>query len=44
MEFPLFLSIGVMQTACSLCAGCPVCLGTPTPDFEFFIASLLFDA
>lgn len=38
MELPVFLSIYAGTAIdCVGCGACIACVGTPTPDFEFFI-------
>ncbi|MDI6884817.1 MAG: hypothetical protein QMD22_00420 [archaeon] len=32
---------GVTGTECAACLACVACAGTPTPDLEFFLVSLI---
>jgi len=41
MQLPVFLSVSQIASDCAYCWACGVCLGTPTPDFEFFVAALV---
>jgi len=41
MQLPAFLGISQVASDCAYCLACWACLGTPTPDFEFFIAALV---
>jgi hypothetical protein len=41
MQLPAFLGVAAGNPDCGGCFACTICIGTPTPDVEFFVALML---